>query len=74
MVRDEGGDDQEDRRRSQDTANRVLTILKAALNHAFADEANGIANRDGAWRRVRKFKGVAEPRSDHFDVTQIRTF
>src|SRR5690242_17647230 len=36
MVR-EDPEDEDARRRSQDSANRILTILKAALNHAFAD-------------------------------------
>lgn len=71
LVRDDSADDPEARRRSQDTANRVLTILKAALNHAFSDEANGIPT-DAAWRRVKPFKNVAAAREDHFDATQIR--
>ena len=33
-------DDPDAKRRSQDTANRVLTILKAALNKAFEDDEN----------------------------------
>ena len=37
------------------TANRVLTILKAALNLAYRDERVPV---DEAWRRVRPFKGV----------------
>jgi integrase len=34
------------------TANRVLTILKAALNHAFRE---GYAASDDAWRKVKPF-------------------
>ena len=56
MVR--GGDD-EGRRRSRDSANRVLTILKAALNSAFRD---GLVGDDRAWRRVGAFAGVGEAR------------
>jgi integrase len=43
------------------TANRVLTILRAALNRAFAD---GKTTSDDAWRRVKPFRGV--------DVARIR--
>ena len=49
----------EAQRRSRDSANRVLTILKAALNSAFQD---GLAADDRAWRRVRAFHGVSEAR------------
>ena len=47
------------RRQSRDSANRVLTILKAALNLAFRD---GLAADDRPWRRVSTFKGVGEAR------------
>jgi integrase len=40
------------------TANRVLTILKAALNHAFAE---GHAASDEAWRKVKPFREVDAP-------------
>ncbi len=40
------------------TANRVLTILKAALNHAFAD---GHAVSDEAWRKVKPFREADAP-------------
>jgi integrase len=51
----DGGPDAIRRRRA--TANRILTILKAALNHAWNDKARHIAS-DDAWRRVKPFKGV----------------
>jgi integrase len=57
MVR-EGGDE-EDRRRSKDSANRVLAVFKAALNLAFKD---ALVADDRAWRRVQAFKGVGEAR------------
>lgn len=63
--------DPDRRRRSQDTANRVLAILKAALNAAWADDSNNIPT-DAAWRRVKPFKNVGGSRVDHFDATQIR--
>ena len=39
-------------RRRRSTANRVLTILKAALNHAWRE---GKVSSDDGWRRVRPF-------------------
>ena len=57
----ETGDDPEAPRRRRATANRVLTILKAALNHAL--KARRIAS-DDAWRHVQRFGEVdaARPR------------
>ncbi|MDZ4254270.1 MAG: tyrosine-type recombinase/integrase [Sulfuritalea sp.] len=71
MVKAADKDDPDARRRSQDTANRVLTILKAALNDAWADDANSIPS-DAAWRRVKPYKDVGGSRVDHFDAKQIR--
>lgn len=42
-------------RARRSTANRTLTVLKAALNHAFLE---GRVVRDDAWRRVMSFKNV----------------
>lgn len=71
MVKADDKDDPDARRRSQDTANRVLTILKAALNDAWSDEANSIPT-DAAWRRVKPYRDVGASRVDHFDAAQIR--
>jgi integrase len=46
-------------RRRRATANRILTVLKAALNHAW--KAGHVAN-DDSWRRVRPFKSVETAR------------
>jgi integrase len=46
-------------RRRRATANRVMTVLKAALNHAW--KAGHVAS-DDAWRRVRPFKAVETAR------------
>ena len=54
-------DDSEVVRKSKDTANRILTMVKAVLNHAMVDTANGL--RDDAWRFVKPFKLVGQPRS-----------
>jgi integrase len=59
-------------RRSKDTANRVLASFKAALNHAFTDEANRLPS-DKAWRALRAYKGVGAARADHFTEAQVLT-
>jgi integrase len=51
-------DDAETIRRRRSTANRLLTILKAALNHAFHE---GHAASDNAWRKVKPFREVDVP-------------
>jgi integrase len=63
--------DREAVRRSKDTANRVLSMVKALLNHALRDPANGIAD-DHAWRLVKPYHGVAAPRATHFSEAQAR--
>lgn len=64
------GGDAEKCRRSQDTANRVLSIVKAMLNHAVGDPTNGLTN-DSAWRLVRPFQRVGRPREVHFTPTEV---
>jgi integrase len=46
-------------RKRRATANRILTVLKAALNHAW--KAGQVAS-DDAWRRVKPFKAVETAR------------
>ncbi len=48
-------DDAEGQRARRASANRILTVLKAALNLAFAD---GKVASDDAWRRVQPFKNA----------------
>lgn len=48
-------DPDEQRRRRKSTLNRVITALKAALNHAHDREK--VASRD-AWAKLKKFRGV----------------
>jgi integrase len=52
-------DDPDAHRRRKATANRILTILKAALNHAWRE---GKAATDEPWRRVKPFHNVDAPR------------
>ena len=46
-------------RKRRATANRILTVLKAALNHAWK---SGHVACDDAWRRVKPFRGVETAR------------
>ena len=56
-------------RRRQASANRVLTILKAALNQAFE---NGRVPSDTAWRRVKRFKGVDTARLRYLTMAEAK--
>jgi integrase len=58
-VRKVDASDAEGRRARRASANRLLTNLKAALNHAFRE---GTAASDDAWRRVKPFAQVDAPR------------
>jgi integrase len=52
-------DPDEHKRRRKSTANRIMTILKAALNRAWRD---GKVPSDAAWRRVEPFQNVDSAR------------
>jgi len=62
-------DDPESVRRAKSTANRVLTVLKAALNHAYL---NGDISDDTAWRIVKPFKAVEAPKIRHIDQAECK--
>jgi integrase len=51
-------EDPDSRRQRKATANRLLTVLKAALNHAWRQ---GRVGSDEAWRRVARFRNVDAP-------------
>ncbi len=51
--------DAETLRKRKATANRALTVLKAALNKAWED---GLAPSADAWRRVKPFREVDQPK------------
>lgn len=57
----------EGERKRKATANRVLTILKAALNLAYAE---GRVAADDAWRRLKPFKGVDAAKVSFLDQEQ----
>jgi hypothetical protein len=61
--------DEDERRRSQDTANRLLAMVKAACNLAFE---NGKVTNDQAWRRVKAFKAVGEARKVILSESEIQ--
>lgn len=64
-------DDPEAVRRSKDSANRVLSMVKAALNHALKDPFNGLAD-DKAWKLVKPFQGVGQPRDIRFTEEEVQ--
>jgi integrase len=64
----DGHSDQDAIRANRATANRVLTILRAALNQAFRD---GKAASDIPWRTVKPFRGVDVPRLRYFTKDEV---
>ena len=57
------------RRQRKASANRTLTILRAALNQAFRD---GNAPSDVAWRSVKPFREVDAARVRYFTTDEVR--
>lgn len=63
-------DDTEGQRARRASANRILTVLKAALNLAYAD---GKVQSDDAWRRIAPFKNAESARIRFLtDVEAVR--
>jgi integrase len=69
QYRDFDPDDAEAVRRRQATANRVLTILKAALNQAWRDDK---VSTDKAWRSVQPFEDVDAARVRYLTVAEAK--
>jgi integrase len=67
-VRDTTSDPEASRRR-QATANRILTVLKAALNHAWRE---GKVASDDSWRRVAPFREADAARVRYLDRDECR--
>ena len=61
--------DPEALRRRRSSANRILTILKAALNRAWRE---GMISTDEAWRRVQPFPGADGTRIRHLTINEAR--
>jgi integrase len=67
--RDTDPNDAEATRRRRSTANRTLTILKAALNHAWRE---GKTPSDDAWRRIRPFPEADAARVRYLSTEEAR--
>lgn len=61
--------DEVTKRQRKSTANRVLTVLKAALNLAFHDEH---VSDDKAWRRVDAFEDVDSARQRFLSIAEAQ--
>jgi integrase len=61
--------DEESKRRRQATANRTLTVLKAALNHAWRDKK--VAS-NAEWHRVEPFENVDAARVRYLSVDEAK--
>jgi integrase len=68
-YRDHDETDDEQRRKRRATANRTLTILKAALNLAWREHKVG---SDDAWRRVQPFKEADAARVRYLTIEECR--
>lgn len=69
-AKNRGGKEIEsDPRARKATANRIVTILKAALNHAFAED---MVASDLAWRKVKPFKNVEVARVRYLSIDEQR--
>jgi integrase len=68
-YRDIAKDDPEARRQRHATANRVLTILKAALNRGWRE---GKIATDDAWRRVEPFEEADAARVHYLSIEECR--
>jgi integrase len=62
-------DDEDARRARKATANRILTMLKAALNRAFHSDR---VSSDTAWRKVKPFKRVDEAVVRYLSAAEAR--
>ena len=65
----ETADSEEARRSRRSSANRILTILKAALNVAYR---NGKVSGDDAWRRVKPFAKADTPKLRYLSDDEAR--
>ncbi len=56
-------------RRRKSSANRILTVLKAALNHAHAE---GKVSSDDAWRKVKAFREADAARVRYLQDNEVK--
>jgi integrase len=64
--------DPEVARKRQVSANRCLTYLKAALNHAWREKKKTGVETNDEWSRVQPFKGVDIPRARYLTPDECR--
>ena len=64
------GIDPEAIRKRRSSANRVLTMLKASLNHAFDEK--WVANNEAWGRRVKPFRDVDEARTRYLSIPEAK--
>ncbi len=57
-------------RKRKDSANRIINILKAALNSAFEDSDTNVS-RDTAWRKLKNFKTTTKARVRYLDIAEV---
>lgn len=60
---------EDEKRARRASANRVFSVLKAALNRAWRD---GVIKGDPVWRRVEAFRGVERSRARYLEANEIR--
>ena len=63
-------EDDETKRRRRSTANRVLTILKAALNSSF--DAGHLRSNDAWGRRLKPFRQVDAARTRFLNIAEAK--
>jgi integrase len=63
------GTDEDARRARRGSANRIWTILRSALNHAFND---GKVDSDLAWRKVKPFRNVDAARMRYLTLAEAK--
>lgn len=63
-------DESDYRRRRRDSANRILTMLKAALNYAF-DNGKTLSNAAWAGKRVAPFEAVSKERVQYLQLDEM---
>jgi integrase len=62
-------DEPETQRKRQTSANRCLSLLKAALNYAWREQK---VEANDAWQRVKLFRGVDMPRARYLSVAESK--
>ncbi len=68
VAHKKAGEKEDDyKRRRKSSANRILTILKAALNRAYNE---GKVASDDAWRRVKPYRNVEKPKIQFLRISE----